>query len=63
MAFDAIPRGKMEQLLLAYGFPKETVKAIIKTQKSKFNHPVETQTSLILLLKFCKDIHWYHISL
>ena len=27
-AFDSIPRGKMEQILLAYGIPKETVAAI-----------------------------------
>ena len=28
-AFDSIHRGKMEQILLAYGLPKETVSAII----------------------------------
>ena len=28
-AFDSIHRGKMEQILLAYGLPKETVKAIM----------------------------------
>ena len=27
-AFDSIHRGKMEQILLAYGVPKETVAAI-----------------------------------
>ena len=27
-AFNSIPRGKMEQILLAYGLPKETVAAI-----------------------------------
>ena len=27
-AFDSIHRGKMEQILLAYGIPKETVAAI-----------------------------------
>ena len=27
-AFDSIPRGKMEQILLSYGLPKETVAAI-----------------------------------
>ena len=35
-AFDSIHWGKMEQVLLAYGLPKETVAAIImlyKTQK------------------------------
>ena len=28
-AFDSIPRGKMEQILLAYGLPKETIAAIM----------------------------------
>ena len=28
-AFDSIPRGKMEQILRAYGLPKETVAAIM----------------------------------
>ena len=28
-AFDSIHRGKMEQILLAYGHPKETVAAIL----------------------------------
>ena len=28
-AFDSINRGKMRQILLAYGLPKETVKAIM----------------------------------
>ena len=28
MAFDSIHRGKMEQILLAYGIPKETVSGI-----------------------------------
>ena len=28
-AFDSIPRGKMKQILLTYGLPKETVAAIM----------------------------------
>ena len=35
-AFDTKHRGKMEQIILAYGFPKETITAIMmlyKTQK------------------------------
>ena len=32
-AFDSIHRGKMEQILLAYGFPKETVAAIMMLYK------------------------------
>ena len=33
-AFDSIHRGKMEQILLAYGLPKETVTAIIMPYKN-----------------------------
>ena len=32
-AFNSIHRGKMEQILLAYDLPKETVAAIMKTPK------------------------------
>ena len=53
-AFDSIHRGKMEQILLAYGLSKETVTAIIK---SRFAHQMGTQTSLTLLLVFCKEMY------
>ena len=33
-AFDSIHRGKMEQILLAYGIPKETVDAIMMLYKN-----------------------------
>ena len=33
-AFDSIHRGEMEQILLAYGFPKETVAAIMMLYKN-----------------------------
>ena len=33
-AFDSIHRGKMEQILLAYGLPKETVEAIMMLYKN-----------------------------
>ena len=33
-AFDSIHRGKMEQILLAYGLPKETFAAIIMLYKN-----------------------------
>ena len=33
-AFDSIHRGKMEQILLAYGLPKETVTAIMMLYKN-----------------------------
>ena len=41
-ALDSIHRGKMEQILLAYGLPKETVAAIImlyKNTKVKVHSP------------------------
>ena len=34
MAFDSIHRGKMEQILLDYGLPKETVAAIMMLYKN-----------------------------
>ena len=34
-ASDSIHRGKMEQILLAYGLPKETVTAIMMLYKNK----------------------------
>ena len=33
-SFDSIHRGKMEQILLTYGFPKETVAAIMMLYKN-----------------------------
>ena len=50
-AFDSIHRGKMEQILLAYGLPKETVAAItisIETLKWKYVHRMETQNTFTL---------------
>ena len=50
----------MEQMLLAYGLPKETATAIMmlyKNTKLRFAHLMETQTSLALLLVFNKGIH------
>ena len=43
-AFDSIHRGKMEQILLAYGLPKETVAVIMmlyKNTKVKSQSPEE----------------------
>ena len=34
MAFDSIHRGKMEQILLVYGLPKETLTAIMMLYKN-----------------------------
>ena len=47
----------MKQILLTYGLPKETVTAIMmlyKNMKVNFAHRMEAQTSLTLLLVFCK---------
>ena len=47
-AFDSIHRGKMEQILLAYGLPKEAVEAIMmlyKNTKEKSAPRIETQTT------------------
>ena len=50
-AFDSIHRGKMEQILLVYGIPKETVAAITilhRNTKVKYDHQMETQNTLTL---------------
>ena len=47
-AFDSIHRGKMEQILRAYGIPKETVAAIMilyRNTKVKYDHRMETQNT------------------
>ena len=47
-AFDSIHRGKMEQILLAYGLPKETVAAIMmlyRNTKVKSVPRMKTQTT------------------
>ena len=49
--FDSIHRGKIEQILLAYGLPKETVAAIMmlyKNTKVKVHTRTETQPTLTL---------------
>ena len=59
-AFDSIHRRKMEQIFLAFGFPKETVTAIMMSYKNtKVNvHLVDgVEFSLTLLLEFCKEVH------
>ena len=50
-AFDSIHRGKTEQILLAYGLPKETVAAIMilyRNNKVKYVHQMETQNTSTL---------------
>ena len=50
-AFDSIHRGKMEQILLAYGRPKETGAAITilyRNTKVKYVNQMETQNTSTL---------------
>ena len=52
-------KGKMEQILLAYGLPKEIVTAIMmlyKNMKAMVCLP-KTPASLIESLEFCKKIY------
>ena len=53
-AFDSIHRGKMEQILLSYGQPKETVAAItILYRNTKVKETqVETQNTSTLLQEY-----------
>ena len=39
-AFDSIHKGKMEQILLTYGLPKETVAAITILYRNKSKSPL-----------------------
>ena len=53
---DSIERGKLEQILLAYGLPWETETSIImfyRNTKSIIAHLMATQTSLTLLPESC----------
>ena len=48
----------MEQILLAYGLPKETVAAIMistEKQKWKYVHQMETQNTSTLLQEYYKE--------
>ena len=68
-AFDSIHRGKMEQILLAYGLPKETVAAVMmlyRNTKVKVHSPDGDR-----LLRLCSKctarrhtspIHLHHMS-
>ena len=49
--FDSIHKGKMEQILLAYGLPKETITAIMilyRNMKVKVHSQMETPTTSTL---------------
>ena len=65
-AFDSILRGKLEQILLAYGLPKETVAAITilyRNTKVKVRSPDGVTEYLTLLQKYYKVTRKPHTSL
>ena len=60
MAFDSIHRGKMEQILLAYGLPKETVAAITilyRNTKVKVRSVEKRKISYFVLARYLIQ-HW-----
>ena len=61
-AFDSIHRGKMEQILLAYGLPKETVAAIMMLYRNtqiKDTDIVSGDTFAPYLFIICLDyVYW-----
>ena len=70
-AFNSIHRGKMEQILLAYGLPKETVAAIMmlckKNTKVKVRSPYGDTTYFdivagVLARRYISTIPFYHLS-
>ena len=58
-AFDSMHRGKMEQILLTYSLPKETV-VVIMMQYRNTKVKVHSPDGDIVC---CKETHWPHISL
>ena len=59
--FDSIHRGKMEQILLAYGLPKETVAAImILYRNTKVNvRSLDGDTDyFVIVAGYCKQTPW-----
>ena len=65
-AFDSIHSGKMEQILLAYGIPKETIAAITilyRNTKVKYDHQMETQNTSTLYRSTTKGTRWLRTSL
>ena len=58
--FDSIHRGEMEQILLAYGIPKETITAIMilyRNTKVKVRSLDGAHTTSTLLQVYCKGTH------
>ena len=65
-AFDFIHRGKMEQILLAYGIPKETVAAITilyRNTKVKVRSPDGDTEYFDIVAGYYKETRWLRISL
>ena len=64
-AFDSIHRGKMEQILLAYGIPKETVAAITILYRSTittWRHRILRHCSRSTTRGHASSIPLYHLS-
>ena len=64
-AFDSIHRGKMEQILLAYGIPKETVAAITilhRNTKVKWRHRILRHCSRSTTRGHAGPVPLYHLS-
>ena len=65
-AFDSIHRGKMEQILLAYGIPKETVAAITilyRNTKVKVRSPDGDTEYFDIVAGVLQGTRWLRISL
>ena len=69
-AFDSIHRGKMEQILLAYGIPKETVAAItilyrntkVKVRSPRWRHRILRHCSRITTRGHAGSVPLCHLS-
>ena len=62
-AFDSIHRGKMEQILLAYGLPKETVAAImILYRNTRWRHGILRHCCRSTTRRHTSPVPVYHLS-
>ena len=65
-AFDSIHRGKMEQILLVYGWQKETIVAIMilcRNTKVKVRSPDGDTDYFDIVAEYCMETHLPHTSL
>ena len=63
-AFDSINRGRMNDILLAYGLPKETVNGIMmlyKNTRSLVRSP-DGDTSFFDMVVSYRVTRWHHLS-